>query len=63
MVADRTTVATIVVMVMETEVVAAETVVAEGGEEEVGIKEGRVATVTATTIMRYVFILLLTTFH
>ena len=62
MVADRTTVVTIVVMVMETGVVAAENVVAGGGEEEVGIKEGKVATVTATTIMRYVFLLLLANF-
>ena len=42
---------------MEIEVVAAETVVAGGGEEEVGIKEGKVATVSATTITRYVFLL------
>lgn len=47
---------------METEVVAAETVVAGGGEEEVGIKEGKVATVTVTTITRYVFLLSLAEF-
>jgi hypothetical protein len=62
-VADRMTVATIAVIVMETGVVVAETVVAGGGEEEVGIKEGKVATVTATTIMRYIFPCLSLAFH
>ena len=54
-VADRMIVATIAVTVMETGVVAAESVVAGGEEEEVDIEEGKVATVTATMITKYLF--------
>ena len=56
-VADCMTVATTVVTVMETGVVAAESVGAGEEEDEVGIEEGKAATVIATVITKYVFLL------